>query len=371
MILDKKKENKKMLILSCIGIILVVFGHTGSPIKLAGDLFKYYSFHMALFIFISGYFYKLENSNKLFGKSGYITKKFKKLVIPYFIWNFIYAIILMILKHYDIVSFGEKINLYNFFVQPWINGHQYRLNLASWFLLSLFLVNVVYVFLRKLFKHWNDYLALFVMLIFAILSIYISKNNIINNNLIFITRTMFFMFFYQLGYVYKTKIEGRIKINSLIYFLILIFIQLVILKIDYNTDYEVVFMKFFSKYSFTPIIASITGILFWLRISEILVPSLGDSNIVNYIGNHTFDIMMHHLFWVFFANLIIWKLSGILKLSGFDINGFRTTIYYFYTCGINQSRILYAIFAISRPLIMRYIYEKFILVKLKKCVDNY
>ena len=64
---------------------MVVLGHTGDPIRLASDIFPYYSFHMALFIFISGYFYNPQNENKLWGKNGYLLKKVKKLVIPYFI----------------------------------------------------------------------------------------------------------------------------------------------------------------------------------------------------------------------------------------------------------------------------------------------
>lgn len=42
----KQKSNKKMMILSCIGIIIVVLGHTGNTLKLASDIFPYYSFHM-------------------------------------------------------------------------------------------------------------------------------------------------------------------------------------------------------------------------------------------------------------------------------------------------------------------------------------
>lgn len=64
-----------MMILSFLGILLVVQGHIGSPIRLANDLFPIYSFHMTLFIFISGYFYNTNNEKKLMGKGGYISLK--------------------------------------------------------------------------------------------------------------------------------------------------------------------------------------------------------------------------------------------------------------------------------------------------------
>lgn len=70
------KSNKKMLLLSVIGIILVVLSHTKNTINLFGDIFPYGSFFMPMFIFISGYFYKNDNS-PLWGKEGYICKKIK------------------------------------------------------------------------------------------------------------------------------------------------------------------------------------------------------------------------------------------------------------------------------------------------------
>ena len=139
-------------------------------------------------------------------------------------------------------------------------------------------------------------------------------------------------------------------------------IQLVLFKMDGKLTYEVVFMKFNSKYIITPIIASITGILFWIKISEILVPAIGSSKIVNYISNNTYDIMQHHLFWLFVINLIILKLSNVLNLKGFNIENFRKTIYYAYTFGIEQAKIIYSIIVISMPLLVRYIYET---IKLK------
>ena len=352
-----KKINKKMMVLSCIGIVLVVFGHIGSPITLAKSLFPYYSFHMALFIFISGYFYKTSNEDNIFGKNGYILNKAKKLVIPYFIWNLVYGIILILLRKYTIISFGMQFNLKSFFVMPWINGHQYILNIPAWFLLSLFLVNIIYVLQRKIFKKvWNDYIALLIFLLLALFSVYISYN--ISSSYFPIIRTFFFLFFYHFGYIYRTKIEGNFKINCFVYFLIIILIQLIVLKIDGNISYVIVHMSFKTKYVFTPIIVSLTGILFWLKVSEILTPSLQNNRIINYIGNHTYDIMMHHLFWLFVANFIVYKLSSVFNLTGFSINTFKSTIYYCYTAGLPQSAILYDIFVIAMPLLIRYFYDK-------------
>lgn len=50
-------KNKSFQLLSAIGIILVVFGHSKNSLLLFGTIFPFYSFHMALFAFISGYFF--------------------------------------------------------------------------------------------------------------------------------------------------------------------------------------------------------------------------------------------------------------------------------------------------------------------------
>lgn len=356
----KEKTNKKMMILSCIGIVLVVLSHTGNQIKLVSDIFPNYSFHMALFIFISGYFYNSKYEKNLFGKNGYILKKIKKLVVPYFIWNLIYGILVMLFRKANIVPWGETINIKSLFIEPWITGHQFILNIPSWFLLSLFLVNIIYILIRKIINKirlWNDYIAIIIFFMISMISIYLSKNNI-GRMYIPLIRTGFFMFFYHLGYIYKTKIEEKIKINSTIYFLLLIIIQLIVLKLDNKITYVACFMEFNCKFIITPIIVSCTGILFWTKISEILVPALGDSRIINHISNNTYDIMLHHLFWIFILNVCIFKVSNIINLSGFNIDIFKNTIYYHYTAGISQAQIIYTIIAITMPLISRYIYEK-------------
>lgn len=193
------------------------------------------------------------------------------MLISYFIWDLIYGVLVNILKNLNIISYGEKISIFSYFIKPWTTGHQYILNIVAWFVLVFFLVNIIYIVIRKIvtkLKLWNDNVFIIIFLIMSILSIYISQKNKVELY-ISILRTMFFMFFYHFGYFYKEYIEKNVKINSTIYFIVLILIQLVLFKLDGRLSYEVVFMKFNSKYIITPIISSITGILFWIKISEI------------------------------------------------------------------------------------------------------
>lgn len=53
-----RQLNMTFCILSALAIIMVVAGHLGYSILTLGELFPYYSFHIPLFMFISGYFYR-------------------------------------------------------------------------------------------------------------------------------------------------------------------------------------------------------------------------------------------------------------------------------------------------------------------------
>lgn len=348
------KTNKKFMILSFLGIILVVLGHTGQAVN---GLFPIYSFHMVLFMFISGYFYKPENESNVI---KYTIKKIKKLLIPFFIWNLIYGIIGMILRNFGIINYGKDINLTTLFIEPWQLGNQYMLNVASWFIPALFLINIVYLIIRLFlskFKIWNETVML---VLFAMLSIacgYMCKQDF-NNYLIPLFRTGFCLFFYHFGYYYKLYIENKLKLRTEIYLLILILIELLILKIGGYLNYHLYSMNFVNKNIICIFIAGINGILFWIKIAEIIEPILKDNKLVNYIGNNTFDIVVHHMFWVLLINLVLFGLTNINNINGFDISKFKRTIYYFYTSGIAQSKIIYCFIGIGGPMLMRYIIDK-------------
>ena len=86
-----KKRNNVIDIMKALGIIMVIIGHSLSS---SSPVFSYiYLFHMPLFYVLNGYFLKPLNKNEKM--MGYIKKRLKQLIIPYFIGCF--AIILLIL----------------------------------------------------------------------------------------------------------------------------------------------------------------------------------------------------------------------------------------------------------------------------------
>lgn len=101
-----------------------------------------------MFAFCSGYFYKstAESNVKL-----YILKKVRKLIIPLYIWNFVYAGIVSFLGLFGF-TIGMGITAQKLLVDPIISGHQFVYYLGGWFIVPLFMVEVFNISFRTLIQ---------------------------------------------------------------------------------------------------------------------------------------------------------------------------------------------------------------------------
>ena len=135
---DKTERNITFTILSAIGIVLILLGHLDYGILTFGGLFPYYSYHVMIFVFVSGYFYKSDDEAHLL---QFVLRKAKRLLLPYMIWNVLYGIIVMLMRRAGF-GIGEEISLYNLFIAPFVGGHQFGLNAPAWFIPALFLLEM-------------------------------------------------------------------------------------------------------------------------------------------------------------------------------------------------------------------------------------
>lgn len=89
---SSRPVNKQMKLLSAIAAIAVCIGHI-TPLRFAGPfgLFPPYSFQVAAFVFISGYFYRERRAEE--HPLHYIVHNFKKLIIPLLTINAAYSLI--------------------------------------------------------------------------------------------------------------------------------------------------------------------------------------------------------------------------------------------------------------------------------------
>lgn len=299
----------------------------------------------------------------------------RKLLIPYFIWNFVYLIIISIIRHFGITQYGSDINLQSMFITPWITGNQSGISTASWFVLALFLVSVAYATIRKIMSYLNitnHYFITAILMLVSIMGIELAMDGQNQGLFIPITRTMMYLFFYQFGVLYKEKIELYDKINSLTYFGCIIIVQFLLIYSFKNLEFVNLTMTFSTTMVFIPIATSLTGILFWLRVAKLASPLIEKSKLAIYAGLNTWTIMMHHQFFFFLLNLILMLFSVHTKyISGFDRQLFKYDIWYVYIPNSTyQFAFFYVILGIALPLITKYFVENIIAKKFKKNISN-
>jgi fucose 4-O-acetylase-like acetyltransferase len=126
--------------LKAFAIVLVVLGHA-IQFSLGPDfdsnlVFRgIYSFHMPLFIFISGYL--ISPGRRI----GFLWKQFKLLMIPFLIWMVIYS---FYYRRFDL-QIGHWSILPGYYLEIFKSPGRGGL----WFLWALYLIDVIYFFLRQ------------------------------------------------------------------------------------------------------------------------------------------------------------------------------------------------------------------------------
>lgn len=346
------KRNDTFVILSAISIILILLGHLDFPLLTVGGLFPYYSFHVMLFPFISGYFYKQKEEEQI---GAYLKRKALHLLLPYCIWNVIYGIFATILHNFG-MGIGEDISLYNLTIAPFLSGHQFMYQAASWFVPALFLLELCNVIGRKvlsLIRIRNEYVIMALYLFVGLAAIFLAKRGSVYDYYKLPARIMLLAPCFQFGHLYKEKLERKDTLPSSVYFLIILTLQLIITLTTYGqTAYSAVWVTGFAHSIFLPYLTTFTGIAFWLRIAKVLTPVLKESRFVQYLGTHTFSVMMHHLLGFFLLNCLFAGLSDIVMqngisalsqwLEGFDRAKFASDIYYvFLPNGMGEAKWLY------------------------------
>ena len=318
-------RNKTFTVLSCIGIILVMLGHLDFDVLTFGGLFPYYSYHVLIFVFIAGYFYKPEEEQHI---GAYLLRKAKKLLLPYYIFNLIFALVTYGLRLLGF-DYGGEIDLYNLLLAPIMGGHHYMLLAPAWFAVALFLLEACNIIARRLLsliKINNEYLLMALYLAVGIAAVWLAKRGSVYDYYKVPGRLMLMAPALQFGRLYRAKLEEHDNMKSLPYFGILAAVNLLLTVTQGSLAYSVVWVSGFAGSPLLPFITAFTGIMLWLRISKILAGAIGNNRLVNYMGSHTFALMSLHL-TVFFMVTAILVLFG----ANVDMEQFKSSVYYAFT----------------------------------------
>lgn len=311
-ILMDKIFSDKINILKALAIVLVVSGHLEFRFF---DMFPPYSFQLALFFFISGMLFKEKYLDNV---ADFIKRRVKSLLLLYFLYSAFYAIVTVILAKLTGKFWGMDLNLYNFFVTPFLNGHQFDLSCPMWFVTQLFITMVTFLFLERMFRNLSTTKKSIIYTLMGFSAIPLSKVFPLTPVFLVIIRTLFSLFFVYLGHFYIKKIHGNYNIFTPKILGIVLCLQAVLWHFNRDFDpvhgiglsYVLVWARFDSQI-IVPVLTSITGIWFSLFFIEITYNYLKDIKFVRLIGENTYHIMANHLFVMYIITAVILKLNGI------------------------------------------------------------
>lgn len=360
--MQKSNIDYRFKILYALGMIFITAGHCGNGgISLLYEWFPPYAFHLGLFVFCSGYFYKDSSEEK---PGRYILKKVKHLLIPLYLWNFAYAIFTSVMK---LVGFtiGDPVNIYTLFITPLNNGHQYGYNLGSWFIAPLLTVEIFNVLFRKglsFLKGKAKEIVIFVIY-FALgaLGVILANMGWLRTAKLFVVRALFFLPFYAMGSLYKNVLEKHDKLPSLPYFAIIGVLMLVILGICGRIPtYSPSWCNDFIDGPVMPFLVGYLGIFFWLRVATLIEPIFGRNKYVNLIADNTYSIMVNQYVGFLLVKVVYFLLHRFTPLlPDFRISQFLTNLWYFYLPGdLELLNIFYLIAGITVPILIQLLINK-------------
>ena len=351
-----KNINYEFKLLYAVAIMFIVCGHCGSGgINIFFDWFPPYSFHLGMFMFASGYFYRDKDEQHI-GKS--IWHKVKKVIIPMYLYNFFYAIVVIISRHFGF-SIGLDVNLKTLFVMPLTGGDQYMYNLAGWFLIPLVLIYIFHLLFQKLLgKYINEYITFAIYLALGLWGSYLSVNGISETWYgVILARCMYMFPFYGFGILYRRKLEHGWKINSWIYFGIIFGITLA--QITYFGNVKAYTPSWCNDFDSVvrPHLIGFLGLLFWLRICKILAPIVAKNKIVLLLADNTYAIMINHLLGFMVAKTVFASINKIthgIVCGNFDWIAYKSDLWYYYLPkDLPQWNLVYAISGILISLFIQ------------------
>ncbi len=367
---QRTKSNKKFMILSAIGIFMVVDSHTFTCFNILGNFMPYNSFFMPMFVFISGYFNKVDSSTKLW---PYFIKKVRSLLVPY---TGISLAVFGIQQLINWIKLGDEMTpvpqgYFAYVLDRVVTvGSFGAIAEATWFVISLFVTLMVYAILKKLLHGiWNSYVMLALFTAAHIFVVYLAKNTDPQylTYLLVPLKCLFLMPFLEMGVIYRNHIEKKheslpagFKIGLMFALLVVNAVRTLYLPNAYDLAFDRIndLSGFYSPYYVTPLISSIVGILFWLTFVDLIAKPVGESRFVNYMSCNTFWIMGFHILFFNIVNCILMLISRhIAALPCFDIESFMESEWYFWEIG-NNAKILYVLAGVLGPLLFKWIFDK-------------
>lgn len=352
----KKLRNNQMDIFRGIAIIFVVLGHAAFP-----GIHFIYLFHLALFFFASGFFFKDKNIKNFESVKKYVISRFFRLYIPFFVSNAICIFcnnIFLDLKLYSLEthSYFSMFKMWKEIGRLFFMGGTQEMVGATWILPSFLIISVVYCFidfiLSKHFKNLEkEIIHIFVGCLLLITGYFFAQNQI---NLKFVNLTVFTCYFlFDLGKKISRLSFAR-KANFFSSFVLLVFSFSILLFLNNYGSIELSKNEYTNPFYF--MIVSCLGCLFVYELSYFISKIKYLNHIFEKIGQKSMTVMIGHFaaFKVVNAMVVFACELSVDKISIFPV-AFRGGLWWF----------IYTFFAIISVMLIENIFQN-LFIKLKE-----
>lgn len=345
-------RNEQLAILKGFGIILMVVGHSEAP-DLLHDFV--YLFHMALFYYASGYFFK---EAYLSNKVEFIKRRIKGLYFPFLKYGILFLLLHNLFFHLNIYNSeygfqGRTSSLYSFsdyLEKLWgvlkFGGAEQLLG-AYWFLSSLFIVSLMFLslfyFADRLGKSRKQ-----TILFICVTFIYISGGGIATLGMHLprnLQREMVALLPFYLGYLSNNNLRLKTFLTKYQHWYIGCICAILLLWMTRWGSVELAGSEITNPLFF--FLCTVLGC--WMMMSFSASLPWG-RKFVAYTGEHTMGILTFHI--------LCFKIVSLLKISYYDWPIARLAE--FPVIGENNAFwwLLYMVAGVGIPLSFTYAYQR-------------
>lgn len=286
----------------CRGLLIVfmVLGHAGSP------MMKWiYLFHMPAFLFLSGYTGKTNGS---FLKST--TKRAKRLLLPYVIWNVCYIAFYSFLSDRGLFVFFESpfpLTIFDFVK----NLSTTDLGGATWFLPVLFEISVAYHLLHILLKALHLPKATpYAGMLIGICGFWLCDNGYYLPYLMDLS--LYGMLYYSIGQLFAKELVLQKKIPEKEMLILCVFVSFVFAVLYPNKIMNWPTRQFTGLMEDT--VCAVCGIYICYRISNEICETQRIKKLFVFWGKYSIGILTSH-FAVFRFIFAVFHLLGFVEIS--------------------------------------------------------
>lgn len=277
------------------GILAVVLGHIATP--LTPFIF---SWHMPLFVFISGFFIKNDNFvNSIFRDA-------KRLLFPFFVFSLFPLVVIEPLKRLLFPNYSFILKNINYWEEIkgiflWMDiGHLHHYGFVLWFLPALFWARALLFLIKRYIK--TDFL----LLVFSIVCFFVS----VNQKWILpfaLDKAFLFMPWITIGYLFFNKFRDSFSLKYFVLLaLVLCFIKVPEINLSLNTFEN-------AKYCLIYSIVLILSFVYLLKKSD----NTGTNKFLTVLGDNSMLILIAHPYTNNFAYIVAgkyWLIEFIISL---------------------------------------------------------